>query len=184
MYNTLNKPTLSRTKLQSLSRLPINVIFTFIVALFCFTGVAAQQYMGNGCTDTTLLLYKKQCPDPYNPVCGCNGNTYRNVCDANNNGVISYTNGACGYIDIFFAPIPVLDVLHLNISLKKPDDVYFYIFDLYGKLRYFKIFNISNVDYPFIYDIDMTAFSLGPYILVAQSSGNIIRREFLKIPNY
>jgi hypothetical protein len=31
----------------------------------------------------------------YNPVCGCNGNTYSNACTAQNSGVIDFTEGEC-----------------------------------------------------------------------------------------
>ncbi len=35
------------------------------------------------------------CPLVYLPVCGCNGMTYGNACEAYNAGVKSFTNGAC-----------------------------------------------------------------------------------------
>jgi hypothetical protein len=38
----------------------------------------------------------KMCPMDFSPVCGCNGVTYSNSCEANIRGVMSYTNGACG----------------------------------------------------------------------------------------
>lgn len=36
------------------------------------------------------------CPDVLAPVCGCNGQTYRNICDAHQNGVTIDTIGECG----------------------------------------------------------------------------------------
>ena len=35
------------------------------------------------------------CPTYYEPVCGCNGQTYSNSCVAGCDGVRSYTPGAC-----------------------------------------------------------------------------------------
>jgi hypothetical protein len=131
--------------------------------------------------------YQKRCADPYHPVCGCNGHTYRNQCDADNNGIHAgyYVDGPCDQIDVFFAPQPVQDVLHLNVQMKQAGQFNVYIFDLFGNLKYFQIFNILeyNVTYPFTTDIDMTAFPTSPYIIVVQSGSNIVRREFLKVPN-
>src|SRR5688572_168141 len=35
------------------------------------------------------------CPQGSNPVCGCNGVTYNNGCEAECDGVVRYTFGAC-----------------------------------------------------------------------------------------
>ena len=36
------------------------------------------------------------CPEVYSPVCGCNGETYSNECDANAAGVDVFASGKCG----------------------------------------------------------------------------------------
>lgn len=36
------------------------------------------------------------CPQVYDPVCGCNGQTYGNACEAGVAGIKTYTQGACG----------------------------------------------------------------------------------------
>lgn len=41
------------------------------------------------CTDCFCILV-------FDPVCGCDGNTYSNSCFAFINGVTSWTSGACG----------------------------------------------------------------------------------------
>lgn len=36
------------------------------------------------------------CTKEYRPVCGCNGETYGNACVAESNGILRWTEGACG----------------------------------------------------------------------------------------
>ena len=48
-----------------------------------------------GCIDNSLVDEISVCPAIYAPVCGCDGFTYSNSCDATSSGVISYTEGTC-----------------------------------------------------------------------------------------
>ena len=48
------------------------------------------------CIDSTLIDLNAICPTIFLPVCGCDGNTYANACEAlNYGGVLTYTDGPC-----------------------------------------------------------------------------------------
>ena len=46
------------------------------------------------CIDESLIS-DNACDDYYDPVCGCDSNTYSNECFAGVNGIISWINGVC-----------------------------------------------------------------------------------------
>lgn len=47
------------------------------------------------CIDTSKIKDKDSCNYLYQPVCGCDLTTYRNVCFAEHSGVKTWTSGAC-----------------------------------------------------------------------------------------
>ncbi len=46
------------------------------------------------CVDSSKIE-TKPCTADYKPVCGCNGQTYANACNAEANGVLKWTEGEC-----------------------------------------------------------------------------------------
>tara|TARA_Y100000287_G_scaffold154138_1_gene130469 strand:+ start:623 stop:856 length:234 start_codon:yes stop_codon:yes gene_type:complete len=50
----------------------------------------------NMCVDETLINLDTACIAVIDPVCGCDGNTYNNSCEALNwYGVLAYEDGSC-----------------------------------------------------------------------------------------
>ena len=65
---------------------------TFLVPSLGFHGVHAQE----DCIDSSLIDSNSICTTVYEPVCGCDGVTYSNSCDATiRGGVTSYVEGKC-----------------------------------------------------------------------------------------
>ncbi len=48
------------------------------------------------CIDKSKIDRDAACTMDYNPVCGCDENTYSNACVAEKNGITSWTKGECG----------------------------------------------------------------------------------------
>jgi hypothetical protein len=48
----------------------------------------------DGCIDENKVT-NSACPLNYDPVCGCNGKTYGNVCEAQREGITSWTDDKC-----------------------------------------------------------------------------------------
>ncbi len=151
--------------------------------VFCFLISCSVFAQNNGCVDSLAISPFFPCPNnEFYPVCGCNGVTYRNECDARNkNGVRTFSDGTCSGFE--FDIIPTFDPFYLYFTLVQstPNFSRAFIVDTYGKLWWQKEIAASQREY---FQIDITYLTVGTYILyVYDTKGTYRYKRFTKMPN-
>jgi hypothetical protein len=153
-------------------------IFTVFLLVLLFSSSVRAQQQSNGCIDSLQIRYGYYCDPYYDPVCGCNNITYRNLCYAQNEGVIAFSDGICEPIAIDFNPNPVSDVIYVTLILKEQGGVNFWIYDYWGSQYYFQSF--SNITEQ-TFTINVNVFPQGVYALIAvNDKGEHVAKKMVK----
>lgn len=133
------------------------------------------------CVNQALINTTYTCPNPeFYPVCGCDGNTYRNLCEAQyRNGIQYYTDGPCNGFEFDIRPNITSSNLEFTlVQSVNPRFVKMIIMDAWGK--FLIVENISLMP-RFYRTIDVSWLLQGVYfILVYDSNDNYRYTKFVR----
>lgn len=147
------------------------------------------------CVDSTAINIYYYCSGDYEPVCGCNGVTYRNVCAAEYWGGLLTSqnfkqNAICGDFDIDFVPDEIVPGSRdVNYNPYGTLSIYsnfvsayalIQIYDVYGRVWYVNQQAIGISPPAFTIQIAADNLPAGVYYLFVTMNGEFLKKKFIK----
>ncbi|NNF01733.1 MAG: T9SS type A sorting domain-containing protein [Bacteroidia bacterium] len=162
-----------------------------LVFLLCLIGQVGQAQTFEPCKDTLKANPFSPCYEPFDPVCGCDGELYRNVCDALRNGINPFfwgypytdmSDGFCAEFAFDIVPNPVQYEMDFNLFLRQNGPATVQIYDIYGTIMFERFFNaMTGFKNNEFLRINVEGWEKGVYFVIVIANGRFEAKNFLKL---